>query len=164
MDSRSPRIHLKGKIMKTQLVVSELESGRYDGHFAIAKGANGDEVYVAPAVVRSVPQIYHGATILRPLHSGAGPAMKLYRTADALPIARANAQKLQQEQPAQARSEDAKQQRRDRSRGLAEALVRSWSAAEYKQKFDAELQAALDGEAESFNPNKPKISNTNARA
>jgi hypothetical protein len=28
--------------------------------------------------------------------------MKLYRTADALPIARANAQKLQQEQQAQA--------------------------------------------------------------
>ena len=50
--------------MKTQLVVSELESGRYDGHFAIAKGANGDEVYIAPAVVRSVPLIYHGATIL----------------------------------------------------------------------------------------------------
>jgi hypothetical protein len=82
--------------------------------------------------------------------------MKILRQADAWGVARANAMALQAQQQAKAQSQDAKQQRCEHNRKLAEALVGSWSAAEYKQKFDAELQTALDGQAESFNPNQPK--------
>ena len=85
--------------------------------------------------------------------------MKILRQADAWSVARANAKKSQTEAHAQAQSEGAKQARREHNRKLAELLVESWSAVQYRELFDGELARALDGKHDgAFDPAKYKTS------
>ena len=84
-------------------------------------------------------------------------SMKILRQADAWGVGRANAKKSQTEAHARTQSEDAKQARREWNRKLAESVVKSWSAAQYRELFNDELACALDGKHDgAFDPAKYK--------
>jgi hypothetical protein len=70
--------------------------------------------------------------------------MKL-RDADAVAVARQNAQKLEQERIAAHNTEAAKQERRLHNQRLAQRAIANWSSAEIAARVDQQFEAALAG-------------------